>query len=168
MPKLILPIEPYNVSGYEFGSKVGRWLGFRAIHLGDDVVVPAGTSVKAVGDGEVVWSEVRAGSQEKGNWGGIMVIAHKSKEAVFYAIYGHMKDLEVVVGDRVIIGQQLGVVAEALTPENGWWKIPHLHFAVYTGPWHEKILPGYWRIWERRTKKKWWKDPKSFIENNNE
>ena len=163
MFKLILPVEPYDVSGYEFGSKVGRWVGFRATHLGDDAVVPAGTNVKAIGDGEVVWSEVRAGSEEKRNWGGIVVIEHKFEKEVFYSIYGHLKDLEVRVGDKVVVSQKLGVVADSLTPENGWWKIPHLHFAIYTGPWNEEILPGYFRIWERRTKKKWWKSPKDFI-----
>lgn len=168
MSKLILPVEPYNVSGYEFGSKVGRWLGFRATHLGDDAVISAGTIIRAIGDGEVVWSEVRPGSERKGNWGGIIVLAHKSKTQNpntpnFYSVYGHLKDLGVKAGDRVVMGQSLGAVAEALTPENGWWKIPHLHFAIYTGPWNDEVLPGYFRIWERRTKKKWWEEPKEFI-----
>lgn len=186
MPKLILPVEPYNVSGYEFGSKVGRWLGFRATHLGDDIVVPAGTVIKAIGDSEVAWSEMRAGSQEKGNWGGIVVLRHQynklqnsklkiqtklktqnSNISNFYSVYGHMSNLAVEAGDRVAGGQEIGVVAEGLTPENGWWKIPHLHFAIYTGPWYEEILPGYFRIWERRTKKEWWKEPKEFIDNYN-
>jgi murein DD-endopeptidase MepM/ murein hydrolase activator NlpD len=167
MSKLIWPVEPYNVSGYEFGSKVGRWFGLRATHLGDDVVVSAGTVIKSIGEGKVVWSEIRPGSEEKRNWGGIVVIAHEYEEIVFYSVYGHLRDLGVSVGDRVVIGQQLGVVAEGLTSENGWWKIPHLHFAIYTGSWNEEILPGYFRIWERRTKKKWWKNPKEFIENYN-
>jgi murein DD-endopeptidase MepM/ murein hydrolase activator NlpD len=68
----------------------------------------------------------------------------------------------------VVGGQVIGVVAEGLTPENGWWKIPHLHFGIYVGPWRDSVLPGYKRFEEFRTKTKWWEDPSSFIEKYNQ
>lgn len=172
--KLQLPVEPYDVSGYAFHKKVRRWFVLWATHLGDDVVVPAGTKVYAIGDGEVVWSQMRPGEDLKRNWGGIVVLGHQAqaqnpndKFQKFYSVYGHMKNLSVKVGDHVKTGRQIGIVADSYTPENGWWKIPHLHFAIYTGPWQNKILPGYKRIEEFRTKVKWWQDPKIFIDQYN-
>lgn len=171
---LVFPIKPYTLQGgyYKFGTPVRSRVLLWARHLGDDLVVGAGTPVRAIGDGEVVWAGVRAGSEAKRNWGGLIVLAHASKIPIpnsqfpneFYSVYGHMKDLNVKVGDRVRAGQQLGAVGAGLTPENGWWKIPHLHFAIYVGPWTGEILPGYKRPFDGRTKLAWWKDPKPFIE----
>lgn len=169
--KLQLPVEQYNIAGYAFQKRVRRWWILWATHLGDDVVVPAGTQVNAIGDGEVVWSQMRLGEDLKRNWGGIVVIGHQvqvqnpnDKFQIFYSVYGHMRDLRVSAGDSVEKGQQIGIVADSYTPENGWWKIPHLHFGIYTGPWDGKILPGYKRVEEFRTKMKWWEDPKIFID----
>lgn len=168
--KLQLPVKQYNIVGYAFKKRLRRWWILWATHLGDDVVVPAGSRVSAIGDGEVVWSEMRLGEDLKRNWGGIIVLGHqKNNFQNFYSVYGHMRDLQVLVGDSVEMGQQLGIVADSYTPENGWWKIPHLHFGIYTGPWDGKILPGYKRVEEFRTKIKWWENPKLFIDQfNNE
>lgn len=163
--KLIFPIEPYEIKPgvYRFGTRVrNRWILW-AWHLGDDLVVSSGTPVKAIGEGEVVWAAVRPGSNQRKNWGGLIVLKHKD----FYSVYGHMKNLRIKVGDEVQPGQQIGEVAEGNTPENGWWQIPHLHFAIYTGPWAGEILPGYKRPFDGRTKFSWWRDPKSFIEEYN-
>ncbi|MFA6691723.1 MAG: M23 family metallopeptidase [Saccharofermentanales bacterium] len=167
--KLILPVTPYNVGGYKFGQVIRRHWFLWARHLGDDVVADAGTTVCAAGDGEVVWSEMRLGSKEKRNWGGIVVLAHTHHHNAgkFFTIYGHMRDLTVEVGGTVRAGQSLGVIAESDTPENGWWKVPHLHFSIYTGPWRNTILPGYKRPEEFRTWFRWWQDPRKYIEEYN-
>lgn len=160
--KLIFPIKPYELKDgvYRFGTRVrSRWILW-ARHLGDDLVVPPGTSVRAIGAGEVVWADVRLGSIKKKNWGGLVVIKHED----FYSVYGHMRNLTVKVGDKAQAGQVIGEVAEGNTPENGWWKIPHLHFGIYVGPWNSEILPGYKRPFDGRTKFAWWRDPKTFIE----
>jgi murein DD-endopeptidase MepM/ murein hydrolase activator NlpD len=172
---LIYPVDPYKVRGYTFAEKVRQKVFFWSTHLGEDVEAEPGVVVSCIGGGEVVWSEMRKGSSEKSNWGGIVVIRHQNNWQSpvfnfqnFYSVYGHMKDLEVNAGDRVGRGQRLGVVAEGLTPENGWWKIPHLHFAIYVGPWDDKIVPGFKRLGEWRTKVKWWRCPSKFIEEYNE
>ncbi len=184
--KLYWPIEPYKIGGYGWRERVRRKIILWATHLGDDVEAAAGTEVKAIGDGEVVWSEMRAGSEKKRNWGGLIVVAHSDKAPApitsvvskalpdsdgktsnFYSLYGHLEDLRVNVGDQVVGGQVLGVVAGALTPENGWWKTPHLHFGIYVGPWRDVVLPGYKRMEEWRTRTKWWRDPSGFIEQYN-
>jgi murein DD-endopeptidase MepM/ murein hydrolase activator NlpD len=171
--KLQFPITPYEVTGYPFHKMVRRWYILWATHLGDDITAPAGTHINAIGDGEVVWSQMRLGDELKRNWGGIIVIGHQAQKPsnkieTFYSVYGHMTDLQFSVGDKVSGGQQIGVVAKGYTPENGWWKLPHVHFGIYTGPWKDEIVPGYKRIEESRTKTKWWKNPKTFIDQYNE
>lgn len=180
--RLQLPVEPYNAAGYAFGQRVRRFGVWWAVHLGDDAVAPAGTVVRAIGKGEVVFAKVLPGSVSHRSWGGLVVIGHSTSPyalssheergdpaadgvgEVFYSLYGHLAKLSVAVGDTVSAGQEVGAVAEGNTPENGWWKTPHLHFGIYTGPWSDAALPGYWRP-ERwwRTKRRWWHDPREFI-----
>jgi murein DD-endopeptidase MepM/ murein hydrolase activator NlpD len=169
---LVLPVEPYTVSGHGFGDHIRRHFLLWAVHLGDDVLAEAGTPVKVVADGEVVWSETRRGRSEKKNWGGIVVVKSQipnskfqiTNMTTFYSVYGHIADLKVKVGDKVTAGQAIGAVAMGNTPENGWWEKPHLHFGIYTGPWKDEVLAGWWRPehW-RRTKVKWWVNPREFL-----
>lgn len=167
--KLELPVIPYQVDGYAFGQRVRSRIFLIARHLGEDVLAAAGTAVKSCGLGKVVWSEMRLGSPEKPNWGGIIIVGHEHAVSgqVFYSLYGHVKNLQVQVDDAVTAGQNLGYIAPGRTPENGWWKKPHLHFAIYEGPWMEQVLPGYARPFEDRTRFKWWRPPRTFIEQYN-
>lgn len=167
--RLQFPVQPYEVKGYRFGQRVRSRIVLWARHLGDDIVLSPGTAVAAAGDGQVVWAQIRLGSEEKRNWGGIVVIRHIHKQTnqPFFSLYGHLKDLRMKVGDSVLAGQVVGHVAEGYTPENGWWKIPHLHFALYVGPWTESVLPGYKRFFDGRTKVAFWRNPRQFIEEYN-
>lgn len=172
---LRLPVGSYDTGDYHrFGQRIRRRLFLWATHLGDDVVAAAGTSVQSIGVGEVVWSEMRLGSRDKRNWGGNVIVEHHNDNfQKFYSVYGHMTDLRVKKGEHVQVGQLLGVIAAGNTPENGWWKTPHLHFAIYTGPWNDRVLPGYarpddWlRMSPRHTRLKWWHDPRMFISDRN-
>lgn len=163
---LMLPIDPYAVTGYTFGQRVRSRKILWARHLGDDIVALEGTKVVCIGDGKVVWSEIRGGTKEKHNWGGVVIVEHINPATglFFYSVYGHLKDLGVQQGEEVSKGVSIGVVAGGNTPENGYWQLAHLHFGIYTGPWMHKVLPGYARPFEGRTKFSWWVDPKSFIE----
>ena len=166
---LLYPVDDYVVKGYHFGERVRSRIILWARHLGDDVVLSPETPVKAIGAGRVVWSEIRPGNSERRNWGGLVVIehTHKKSQVLFYSLYGHMKDLEVKAGDQVLAGRPLGKVAPGPSPENGWWKTPHLHFGIYVGPWTDAVLPGYKRFFDDRTKFTWWRDPQKFIEEYN-
>jgi hypothetical protein len=64
------------------------------------------------------------------------------------------------------VGEPIGFVGKDYTAENGWW-LAHLHFAIYTGPWDKKVLPGYWLVGDSRTQPEWWEVPSEFIENYN-
>jgi murein DD-endopeptidase MepM/ murein hydrolase activator NlpD len=177
---LQLPVEPYRLTpqGRRFGEKVSRKIVLWAVHLGDDIVLPPGHLVKAAGAGEVVLARIFPGSEVHRSWGGLIVLAHQHKKpqasmtndqnGVFYTLYGHLANLQVNQGDTVVGGQGLGEVAPGPTAENGWWSTAHVHFAVYTGPWKDGALPGYWRpeqFW--RTKLSWWHNPQNFIEEYN-
>lgn len=165
-PKVVFPIDPYRVNGASFGKRAAYEGVFWGVHLGEDCVVPAGTDVRAIGRGTVVYAALHVGSSEKGNWGYIVIIRHKrprSKE-VFYSLYGHLGASFKRIGEKVDAGEPLGFVGEAFTPENGFWEA-HLHFAIYTGPWKDEVLPGYWKDGETRTRPEWWQVPSEFIIN---
>ena len=171
--KLTLPVETYKLGDlYSFGKRIRRYVFLWATHLGDDVMAESGTKVHAIGDGHVVWAQMRLGSAERRDWGGVIIIGHTNPtdHSLFYSIYGHLTDLQVQEGDTVTGEQHLGTVAPATTPENGWWKNAHLHFAIYTGPWKDRILPGWARPEHRlmrgsskQTKLAWWHSPRRFI-----
>lgn len=163
--KLQFPLERYQVNSYGFGEDCAYNGMHWGIHLGEDVNRSAGTPVVAAGKGRVVYSALHAGTKEKGNWGNIIIIAHKHPRTskVFFSLYAHLQKRFVKKGDTVQAGRRLGIVGKRNTPENGWWDEAHLHFAMYTGPWKGKVLPGYWKKGSGRTKLAYWKEPAKFI-----
>ena len=164
--QLQLPISPYQVTGYAFGQRIRSRMILIARHLGDDILAQPGTVVACAGDGKVVWAEMRLGSEQKKNWGGIVIVEHEHKDTgtLFYSVYGHLHNLAVQDGDEIHLGDKVGEVAPGASPENGFWKLAHLHFGIYTGPWSGMVLPGWLRPFEGRTKFSWWQDPKPFVE----
>lgn len=162
---LQFPVQSYAVTSRKFGERVRSRFILWARHLGDDVELTPGTAISAIGDGKVVWAEVRSGNKEHRNWGGIVVVGHQHKDTdeSFFSLYGHLTELAVQAGDIVKMSQLIGKVAPGYTPENGWWKTPHLHFGIYAGPWLDQILPGYARMFDGRTKFSWWRSPGPFI-----
>jgi murein DD-endopeptidase MepM/ murein hydrolase activator NlpD len=163
--KLIFPLERYRVNSYRFQQDCTYGNVHLGIHLGEDVNCPAGTKVKCIGEGKIVYSALHAGTKEKGNWGNIIIIAHKHPETkkIFFSLYAHMQKCFVIKGQSVKLGQIIGIVGKANTPENGWWESEHLHLSIYIGPRKKKVLPGYWKKESQRTKLAYWKEPMKFI-----
>ena len=163
-PKIIFPLEQYVVDGTPFGKRVVRDDVLWGIHLGEDCTVPAGTDVWAIGRGKVVYAALHPGTKEKGNWGHIIIIRHKHTKtrSIFYSVYAHLGVSFKRIGEKVELGEPLGFIGESNTPENGFWEA-HLHFAIYTGPWKDEVLPGYWKEGEKRTRPEWWQSPSEFI-----
>lgn len=166
-PKLTFPLKNYQVDSYRFKQhciyKNTDW----GIHLGEDINRPAGTSVKSIGRGRVVYSKLHPGTAKKSNWGNIIIIAHKNptNNQVFFSLYAHLQKRLVEKGERVKLGQTIGKIGKSNTPQNGWWPDAHLHFAIYTGIWQNKVLPGYWKKGSPRTKPSHWQEPTKFIKN---
>ncbi|MBX9360939.1 LysM peptidoglycan-binding domain-containing M23 family metallopeptidase [Streptomyces sp. WAC04114] len=102
---------PYRMSGSMWSS---------GYHTGVDFVVPTGTSLKAVGAGEVV----------SAGWGGAYgnQVVIKLKDG-HYAQYAHLSQLSVSAGQTVTAGQQVG-----LSGATGNVTGPHLHFEIRTTP----------------------------------
>ena len=165
--KLEFPLEKYRVNSYQFKQDCTYKKVHFGIHLGEDVNRPAGTKVKCIGRGKVVYSGLHPGTKEKGNWGNIIIIAHKHPKTknIFFSLYAHMQTRLVEKGQRVEQGQIIGRVGKANTPENGWWKEEHLHFSIYTGSWEGRVLPGYRKRNSKRTKLSYRKEPTKFINN---
>ncbi|WFB07420.1 transglycosylase family protein [Streptomyces sp. LX-29] len=102
---------PYHQAGSAWSS---------GYHTGVDFPVATGTTLKAIGDGEVV----------SAGWGGAygneVVIRHADGK---YSQYAHLSQLSVSVGQTVTGGQQIG-----LSGSTGNSSGPHLHFEVRTAP----------------------------------
>ena len=161
---LTYPLKDFVVNGLPFGKRSTHNREFWGIHLGEDCIVPAGTDVFAIGNGKIVYSALHAGDEEKGNWGHIIIIEHTQAwtRKKFYSLYGHLGSCYKRIGEKVKRGEPIGFIGKDYTKENGYW-LAHLHFAIYTGPWNNKVLPGYWKEGDTETDPQHWQAPSEFI-----
>ncbi|MBV6522585.1 MAG: Acetylornithine/succinyldiaminopimelate aminotransferase [Gemmatimonadaceae bacterium] len=101
---------------------------YRAIHLGVDVFMPAGTAVYAPLAGRIHSLRDNAKSLD---YGPTVILEHAvAPSLTFHTLYGHLSRASLcslAVGDAVPAGGRLGEIGE-LT-ENGGWP-PHLHFQI--------------------------------------
>lgn len=171
-PKLIFPIGNFKNISSVFGEVNVFDKKLWGKHLGVDISAPHDTKVFAIGRGMVVYSKLHLGEFSadgkilKRNWGGIIIIAHKRPETkkVFYSLYGHLGKRYVKRGDTIEMGDLIGTIGKSLTESNGAWEEEHLHFGIYSGPFHNRVLPGYYRGEEdKATKLEDWGEPISFI-----
>ncbi len=162
--KLTYPLKEFEVNGVPFGKRSVHNGELWGIHLGEDCIVPAGTDVFAIANGKVVYSALHAGDEKKGNWGYITIIEHQSHllRKKFYSLYGHLGACYKRIGEKVQQNEPIGFIGKDYTAENGYW-LAHLHFAIYTGPWKKKVLPGYWKEGDLDTNPKYWRVPSEFI-----
>ena len=176
-PKLIFPLGNFKNVSSKFKQRNAYDGKDWGIHLGTDINSPAGTKVFSIGRGTVVYSKLHpgefspAGKIVQRNWGGIIIIAHKvpKNKKIFYSLYGHLGKRYVKKGDLVEMGELIGKVGKSMTESNGIWEIEHLHFAIYIGPFHGKVLPGYYKRKKESelTRPEYWRNPDSFIQNYN-
>jgi murein DD-endopeptidase MepM/ murein hydrolase activator NlpD len=102
-------------------------------HQGVDYAAPAGTPVRAAGDGKVVFRGLRGG------YGNAIVIQHG---ATYSTLYGHMAlfGRGIYVGGRVVQDQVIGYVGMT-----GLATAPHLHYEVLVNGVHRNprtvVLP---------------------------
>lgn len=163
--QLQYPINDYHVNGLKFGVH-GVYDGVDwGEHLGEDVIIPAGTPVVSIGRGRVVYAALHPGNSAKGNWGNVIIVVHKHPvtRTLFYALYGHLGTLLKEKGQYVDMGETIGKIGVKNTVENGWWSDEHLHFGIYAGIWNGKILPGYYKAEQKRTVREDWMCPQEFI-----
>jgi murein DD-endopeptidase MepM/ murein hydrolase activator NlpD len=105
-------------------SRVTSRFGFRRhpilqqwrAHQGVDYGAPAGTKVKATGDGVVAFAGRRSG------YGNLIVLRHHGGYSTYYA---HLRDFArgLRPGSRVVQDETIGFVGQT-----GWATGPHLHY----------------------------------------
>lgn len=114
------------VSDYRYGG-----VAFEdVVHTGVDIPAPRGTPIQAAGPGVVIlagYGEFQGGYDLKDPYGLAVTIKHDFgyQNRPLYTIYGHMSEVNVVVGQHVETGALLGLVGET-----GRVTGPHLHFEV--------------------------------------
>ncbi len=99
-----------------------------SVHAGLDLNVPAGTEVRAVADGEIVYEGTDA--PLKGGWGHHVIQKIVYDGSVHAILYAHLERGEAVRKGRYVrTGCRLGHVG---TPAaNGYW-YPHLHVQLFS------------------------------------
>ena len=143
-PKKILSggyLEPRTVYDSPSYDKIGNHgRESRTVHLGLDFWLPAKTPLHALFDGEVTIAVDDAGDKE---YGGLVVLKHRSDSFDFYTLYGHLTVASVTekeVGQIIKKGQCIGYLGNP--SENGNW-VPHLHFQIMLSLLgHKTDFPG--------------------------
>lgn len=91
---------------------------FSTKHFGIDIVAKTNTSFKSCLDGTVIYSGYSI------NDGKIIIVKHANN---FISVYKHAKSIFKKTGDKVDIGDPLGVVGDSGENSTG----PHLHFEIW-------------------------------------
>ncbi len=101
-----------------FGMRKHPILGVWKKHTGTDYAASAGTPIRAIGDGVVIFAG------RKGGYGNAVEIRHRNG---FVSRYGHLRAFgkSIRSGRRVTIGETIGFVGMT-----GLATAPHLHFEV--------------------------------------
>ena len=128
----------------------------RVLHLGLDIILPAGTQLYTPLDGIVQESFYEEGA---GNYGGCILIKHQTQNDHFYALYGHLKaDTLPTPQSTLKAGDCFGKVGDF--PENGGW-FHHTHLQILTEKAYQNgwIHRGYCRRDEQATLDEFCPDP---------
>jgi murein DD-endopeptidase MepM/ murein hydrolase activator NlpD len=114
------PLEFRRISSV-FGLRLHPILGEWKNHTGTDYAAAAGTPVRAIGDGVVVFAG------ERGGYGNSIDVRHANG---FVSRYGHMRGFArgIRAGSRVAMGSTIGYVGMT-----GLATAPHLHFEIRVG-----------------------------------
>lgn len=100
-----------------FGMRVHPIHKVRKMHAGIDFTAPKGTPIQATGDGKVIRVENR-----KSGYGKNITIDHGYG---YKTLYAHMQKIDVVLGEKVTKGQEIGTVGST-----GTSTAPHCHYEV--------------------------------------
>ena len=100
-----------------FGVRADPFTGAPRFHAGVDVAAPRGTAIRAVADGEVVFSGWR-----RGGTGRVVEVRHADGLVTSYA---HAERTLVRAGQHVVAGEVVATVGSS-----GRASGPHLHFAA--------------------------------------
>ena len=116
------PLADYRYGGIFFRSDI--------VHTGIDIPTPKGTPIFAAGPGQVMFAGYglfRGNDDPNDPYGLAVTVRHDFgyQGLELYTVYAHMDRINVVSGQRVETGTQLGEVGTT-----GLTTGPHLHFEV--------------------------------------
>lgn len=124
----------------------------RTVHLGVDVMGPAGTPVHAPAHGIVHCAEARPARLD---YGAVVILEHQTDAGdPWYSLYGHLAAPSIAglaPGSRVQAGDQIAELGDP--SQNGGWA-PHLHLQVAVttdgmdADWPGACLPEEWATWQ--------------------
>jgi len=142
--------RPIGVDNVNWASQDYRYGDFfpdsEIVHTGIDIGADRGTPVIAAAEGKVTWAGeglFKGGATEGDPYGLAVAIRHNfsfnGKE--IYTIYAHMDRVDVIVGQKVKTGDQLGIVGIT-----GKTTGPHLHFEVrlFSNSFFDSRNPELW------------------------
>ena len=119
----------------------------RTIHLGIDIILPAGTKVFSPLDGIIHSFQ---NNNAHGDYGQTIVIQHELDEVTFYILYGHLSEDSLggkSEGQKVKKGEVIGEIGNIYV--NGNW-FEHVHFQIIGDMLGKKgDFPGVASIYER-------------------
>jgi hypothetical protein len=128
------PIPSNGINWIDIEYRYGTdFSGTMSSHSGVDLPAKSGTPVLAAADGVVNWAGKGLFNHAfdiDDPYGNAVSIRHDFGylgQPLFTA-YGHMRQIDVVAGQRVTAGQQIGIVGDT-----GDTTGPHLHFEVRVG-----------------------------------
>ena len=117
----------YPVSHYRYGM---TWNGLLAPHLGVDLANDTGSTVVAIGNGTVMYSgndDTELFGFRNEFYGNLVVLSldQKWNDRQVYALYAHLSETDVAIGQKVVQGDMIGKVGES-----GAALAPHLHLEI--------------------------------------
>ncbi|GAB4578220.1 MAG: hypothetical protein Fur0022_09540 [Anaerolineales bacterium] len=115
-------------------------------HSGVDIPAALGAPVLAAGSGKVVWAGYGffSGPDSPDDPYGLAVVIHHDfgyKGQNLFTLYAHMSQVDVIRGQEVVMGEQIGLVGET-----GFTTGVHLHFEVRIGEnfFYQTTNPELW------------------------
>lgn len=124
--------QGFGPTSYSFEFPyVYQGVAYPHFHTGVDIGVGSGTPIAAAAGGTVVLAGANVVGGKLVGYGNYVVIAHGGG---LYTLYGHLSRIDVVAGQRVAAGEQIG-----LSGSTGNSTGPHLHFEVRQG--YEPVDP---------------------------
>lgn len=128
------PIPSNNVNWIEIEYRYGTdYYGKMSSHSGVDFPAQGGTPVLAAADGVVNWAGTGLWNHYPASddpYGKAVTIRHDFgyRGETLYTAYAHLRRIDVLAGQRVTAGQQIGLVGDS-----GDTTGAHLHFEVRVG-----------------------------------
>ena len=143
------PIAADEVNWPDPDYRYGGVFFENVVHTGVDIPAEPGTPVLAVADGKVEWAGYGLYRRVQGDpsdpYGLAVVIRHdfSFQNEQLYTVYGHLQEIDVIRGQRVTMGEQIGLVGQT-----GKVTGPHLHFEVRVGndDYFSTLNPELWLV----------------------